>query len=351
MTWQEEDRGKIDPIMPPILRMCFQKSKLLSFGNVHIFASSRGRRGLACCGAMRSGDSTPVAHADTMVRILEPTPITSPPPFQPPGNWLVRSCRAVWRERRLPTSVRRGLDRLAIACGWSLKTIRADSLHFRVRRLTSDEHYVHEVITERQYTPCGDEIHETDTVIDIGANIGSFAVMASRLAPRGRVLCLEPVGDNYRLLRDNLNRNACRNVTAVQAAVVAESRPTTVYLSPDGTGSHSIFPAFAGAAARTEAVAGIGLADLFAAHGVTKCDFLKIDCEGAEFEILLGLPGELFPRIRRLAIEYHTQSPATKRAEADALLDHLQAAGFVVETYTDILGTNRGMISARSSGT
>ena len=49
--------------------------------------------------------------------------------------------------------------------------------------------------------------HETDTVIDIGANIGAFAVYAARQVPRGRVIAFEPASNNY----EQLARNAVLN--------------------------------------------------------------------------------------------------------------------------------------------
>jgi hypothetical protein len=96
-----------------------------------------------------------------------------------------------------------------------------------------------------------------------------------------------------------------------------------------------------------EVVDGISLPTLFDRQGLGECHFLKLDCEGAEFEILYRLPQAWYPRIARLAIEYHVKRGEAKSQQAGRLVEHLQNAGYRIDLYTDVLGTNRGMIYAR----
>src|SRR6201984_3916194 len=59
-----------------------------------------------------------------------------------------------------------------------------------------------------------------DTAFDIGANIGVYSVLLSRLcSPTGRVVAFEPVPDTYWRLRETLALNRCENVMTVQAAI------------------------------------------------------------------------------------------------------------------------------------
>lgn len=279
---------------------------------------------------------------------VEPTLITPPAPQPAVGHWLRRGCRALLLERRLPTRAAAGLDRLLIALGRPTRTLRVGEARIRVRRLEADEHYVREVLVQHAYNPPGYRIGEEDTVVDVGGNIGAFAVHAGLCARRGRVITVEPIEANYSLLLDNLAGNRLSHVTAVRAAVVGSPAPlATVYLSRLGTGHHSTRAELAGPAAGAQQVPAVRLEELWQRYGIRRCDYLKLDCEGAEFEILDDLPLEIARRIGKLALEYHVPSGMAKRAEADRLVSRLQHLGFAVDIYTDVLGTQQGMIFAR----
>ena len=278
---------------------------------------------------------------------MEPTLVSLPPPLEPSGNWLTRSLVAVLKQRRLPTRVARALDRALIVFGASTKTVRAAGLQLRVRRLTADDFFVREVFVQRQYNPDGFEINPTDQIIDVGGNVGAFAIAAAIQACRGRVITVEPVQENFSLLGRNIRLNGLDNIVPLRAAVVARSCPTTVYLSPEGTGSHSVLADLSGPPRGEQQVDGVTLPDLFERYRLDVCHFLKLDCEGSEYDILYGLPASYFPRIQKLAIEYHTRPGESKRNQSDGLVSHLQNAGYRIEAYTDVVDTNRGMIFAR----
>src|SRR5689334_8868593 len=97
-----------------------------------------------------------------------------------PG-WISRGFRAVVTERRVPWRVQQTWNRVAAACGLRLHTVTAEGLRFRVRRQTLDELIVRNVVERQEYTAVpGFAIHAGDTVVDIGGNIGAFAVSAAR---------------------------------------------------------------------------------------------------------------------------------------------------------------------------
>ena len=130
-------------------------------------------------------------------------------------------------------------------------------------------------------------------VVDAGGNIGSFALYAANKARLGRVVSLEPIEDNYRLLVANVALNRVDNVSAKRAALVAHQGPARVYLSSYGSGGHSLLRDLAQQSQAFEEVPGVTLEDVFDEYQLPRCDFLKLDCEGAEFEILQGLNPEV----------------------------------------------------------
>lgn len=264
----------------------------------------------------------------------------------PRGHWLQRSLTAILLEHRLPYTASIVLDRWCNAVGLRQKTIVRMGLKVRVRRQTCDEAFVQNVIVNSEYTIPGFQIHEHDTVIDVGANIGTFSLVAARAARRGRVFAFEPNPDNYGLLLGNIRRNRMRNIVPTPAAVGGVSGQAKLYCSSQG-GFHSLLEDRIEDAQRYEVVASVSLKEIFDAHEIERCDFLKLDCEGAEYEILYGLPDAYFSRIRRIAMEYHgAVDRTTRQAQADALVAHLAGRGFDIVEYTEFVGFRGGFIRA-----
>lgn len=148
------------------------------------------------------------------------------------------------------------------------------------------------------------------TVVDIGANVGYYTLLAAKLAgPAGRVYAFEPGPENFRLLRRNVAENGYRNVTLVPQAVSSRSGTASLTLDRSSSGGHSLSQ-FRGAA-DSVTVETTSLDDFFAAREAPAIDVIKMDAEGAEYGILAGMqrvlernPGltlltEFFPRAIR----------------------------------------------------
>jgi FkbM family methyltransferase len=274
---------------------------------------------------------------------MEPTLVVTPPTRTDTGHPIARGLKAVLVEHKLPYRVARWKDSLCRSVGLKHRTVAVNGLRFRVRRGTwADESILNHVVRDREYHPPGYEIGPADTVIDVGANIGGFAVSASRAAPDGWVYAFEPEPDNFTLLEHNLDRNRCHNVSTVRSAVTDAAGLVTLSVNADNSGGHSLHRDHGGPSVTVPAVT---LQQIFDEYHITRCDYLKVDCEGAEYDILHGLPERYFSRIRRLVLEYHGE-PAEKRARADDLVDHLRGVGFRIDQYTDIVGSRGGLVFA-----
>ena len=140
------------------------------------------------------------------------------------------------------------------------------------------------------------------TVIDVGANVGVFSLYAVVLGKAARVLCYEPFGENVALLRRNMQENQIPGLQVFQMGVAGRQGMRTLHVSA-GHGHNSLFAIPSEVA--TVDVPCVSLADAFEANGVDRCDFLKLDCEGAEYEILLEAPRWVLSRVDRVALEYH----------------------------------------------
>lgn len=124
------------------------------------------------------------------------------------------------------------------------------------------------------------------TVLEIGANIGFFTLLFSKLAgPSGRVTAFEPDPGNFRLLEKNVKTNGRANVTCVRKAAAAKTGALKLFRSEEHHGDHRIFDSVDGRESVDIEAAAI---DDFLPAG-TVVDFIKMDIQGAEYSALLGM--------------------------------------------------------------
>lgn len=130
-------------------------------------------------------------------------------------------------------------------------------------------------------------VREGHTVVDIGANIGIYTLLAARLVgPAGKVYAFEPEPGNFELLKRNVAANDYKNAVLVNKAVADNTALARLALTAQGSGGHSLSN-FRGAAA-FEAVETVSLDDYFGGSG-QRIDILKIDVEGGEMSIFSGM--------------------------------------------------------------
>jgi FkbM family methyltransferase len=117
----------------------------------------------------------------------------------------------------------------------------------------------------------------------------------ARLVPRGRVYAFEPTDFALRKLRRNLELNPtlARRIEVTQTFVSHEtstSTDLTAYASwpVDGTHDAHAHPLHQGRAQATPNVGAITLDDFVTAHGIERLDFIKIDTDGHELDVLRG---------------------------------------------------------------
>ena len=178
------------------------------------------------------------------------------------------------------------------------------------------------------------------TVVDIGANVGFFTCQAATAGRGVRVVAVEPVSAYIEVLRRNVERNALRNVDVLPVAVSRESGCEVgicVWYTPSGE-AKTHYPIPSDARRETETVKGMTLADIFHAGRVERCDLLKIDIEGAEYELFDGIRPEDWARIERVVMETHE---VAGRAQSE-LVKVLKAQGFESRVLGNLLWATRG---------
>src|SRR6266513_243442 len=149
--------------------------------------------------------------------------------------------------------------------------------------------------------------------VDVGANIGYFTLLGSHLlASGGRVVAIEASRKIYSQLLRNLELNGCKNVRTQCAAATGKRCKVTLYES-DGTnlGSSTIVPGVLHRPTCSE-VEGLPLSDMLAPEEVERIRLIKIDVEGAEWDVLVGMHRILpmLPKDAELVVEISPQTLA-----------------------------------------
>ncbi len=164
-----------------------------------------------------------------------------------------------------------------------------------------------------------------DVVIDAGANIGIFSLKAAReIGPSGTLLAVEPATKTFAKLKTNVSNNHFQNIRLFQCAAGPTNGEATLYLERhDG---HSSLYTRPGRDRNSERVPVRPLDDILESSGLKRCDFLKIDTEGAELGVLEGAERILSDFRPYLSMETHKFG-----AKTQDILDFLEKRGYAVE--------------------
>lgn len=179
--------------------------------------------------------------------------------------------------------------------------IHRSGIRIRLRSHTDDLKTVKSNFVTKHYWRDFLPITKDSIVVDLGAHIGSFTLMAAQIA--SKVLAVEPVPSNYRLLKTNIELNGLKNTVLYQMAVSGVSGFQEICIwEGAATGTHSLYLEGSGSKKRVQT---ISLEDLMKKENLSVIDFLKVDCEGAEHDIFRTISRETASKIKRIAMETH----------------------------------------------
>jgi len=132
------------------------------------------------------------------------------------------------------------------------------------------------------------EIKKGMTVLDIGANIGYYTLIAANLVGRnGRVFAFEPEPNNFFYLKENIKANSYENVVCcIQKGVSNKTGETKLFLDDETITYHRIYDI--GNGRKSVTINTITLDDFFK-NSNAKIDFIKVDVEGAEAAVFQGM--------------------------------------------------------------
>lgn len=198
---------------------------------------------------------------------------------------------------------------------------------------------LNEILIEKDYGSSFPGFH----ILDVGAYNGDTPLFFAAHGAQ-KVIAAEPAPDNYALARKNITDSPYSDrIELLPVAISATDGEMTFYLDPRNPQSHTLSPTDDSTPYVTYTeqvrVPVWSFARLVAHSGWEVIDLVKLDCEGAEFLIILETPPDVLKKVSKWVIEYH--------ADPKPLEERLRQLGYSVQRVKDFVLT--GLIWAEKA--
>jgi FkbM family methyltransferase len=173
-----------------------------------------------------------------------------------------------------------------------------------------------------------------DIFIDIGANIGYDTLLAAKcVGPTGHVYAFEASPRIYSELTDNIERNKHDNITSFNVAVTDRATELPVYLDPVNLVMSTVMDDVAKErnVVLEGTIRGVPLTEILEQHVICGARLIKIDVEGAEWNVIQGIRGiiPLLSQKTEIIVEINLSALLVNDVSAAMLTDIFAAAGYV----------------------
>ena len=179
------------------------------------------------------------------------------------------------------------------------------------------------------------------TFVDVGANEGLFTLFASKkVGMRGRIFALEPSQRDFSRLTDNLRLNKSANVKALQLGASDHNGKAELIVAGYQHEGHNTLGrlSYEASSSRIEKIELRRLDDLLDGEKVDGVDVVKIDVEGAEKKVIMGMQ-ETIRRYRpALLVEVFDNALRTQGSSCEELLEILRSLGYRLFIFTEEKG-------------
>lgn len=184
----------------------------------------------------------------------------------------------------------------------------------------------------------------SDVIIDIGAHIGTFSM---KMSPKvSKVFAFEASRETFELLKKNVEANHLDNVKVYHCAVAKSTGTAILYHDLElGNWGHSIT---AELSSSSEQVPSISLNDFIEQEQLMKIDYIKFNCEGAEFDIIHNTKPEYLKRVSVMALLWHENLVAGSSHKH--LMKYLSQLGFHCVLRFNYKESQNGWITAYRAG-
>lgn len=204
------------------------------------------------------------------------------------------------------------LDYLPILRGSRRMQKLKGGLKFMIRLNTYDLIILNETFIYNIYGMIINKLGLDSIIIDIGAHIGTFSIFAAKKAKNVALYAYEPDSKNYEILNENIVlNNLGSQIRTFKLGVGKRKGIRTLFMSENNFGNHSFY----GKSKKRAKIKTISLKDVFEDNKLLKCNLLKLDCEGAEYEIIYNTPKKYLQKVQNIVMEYHPNGSGKEMKE------------------------------------
>ena len=236
-------------------------------------------------------------------------------------SWIDKSIlKATWRYYALKIAPR----------GLQVRIELTNNLTYILRGRQADKTVFKEIWLTSLYDQYGVKVEKGDTVVDIGAHVGIFSTYAAELSKTGTIFSFEPFKENFERLNFHKTLNHKANMVTFNLGIAGDSGKKVFHINEKNSGGNSLFKG----KNKTKKIEinTIRLSDFCTQENIKRIDFLKIDCEGAEYDILEQAPSFL-NFTQKIIMETHPyQGKSVFR-----LIEILKSNGFRIHNESEIV--------------
>lgn len=160
------------------------------------------------------------------------------------------------------------------------------------------------------------DFKDGNVVIDIGGNIGTVSIYLAKKYPFLKIYAFEPVKQNYENFLKNIElNNINEDIIKVFNLAITKDRRDVILTSPFyNSGASNIYDNYSNGIVLNNdiSIKSITFDDIFSNNNISKCKLLKIDCEGAEYEILYSANVENLKNCEYMRAEFHGKKSKQK---------------------------------------
>lgn len=244
---------------------------------------------------------------------------------------------SIMRIKNIFQSTRQQFEKVCISNGLKLDYEANKDTLFLLKSIFVDREYA-------DYFP----FYEDAIIVDLGAHYGYFSLFARQNTGAGaRIISLEPDKKNMSVFSKNILSTQVKGIEGIQAAVGGVKGELKLYLGNSINNSLVENYALNKNSSKFDLVKVMTLEQVLREKQIPHIDFLKMDCEGAEYEIVFGSPPEVFEKVTTISMEFHDLKKAG--STGNALVKSLTNKGFRIKKFkydASNLGLNYGKIIA-----